>query len=183
VSTPPASSSSMSWTRWAANATPGWVGNDERDQTLNQLLVELDGILARQAIVVLAATNRADILDADLLRPGRFDRHISVSLPTRAGRLAILRVHMRHTPLDEGVSLERLARLTTGMSGANLVNEAALHAATWSGSPAPASRRRCHVSSWGRSVPSSSPKRSVASSPFTRRGTPWWPTTCRRPTV
>jgi hypothetical protein len=74
------------------------VGSDERDQTLNQLLVELDGFAARQAIVVLAATNRADILDAALLRPGRFDRHISVSLPTRAGRLAILRVHTRHTP-------------------------------------------------------------------------------------
>jgi cell division protease FtsH len=107
-------------------------GNDERDQTLNQLLVELDGFATRQAIVVLAATNRADILDAALLRPGRFDRHISVSLPDRAGREAILQVHTRHTPLDEEVSLERLARLTTGMSGAslaNLVNEAALRAA------------------------------------------------------
>jgi ATP-dependent metalloprotease FtsH len=108
------------------------VGSDERDQTLNQLLVELDGFSARQTIVVLAATNRADILDPALLRPGRFDRHISVSLPDRAGRLAILRVHTRHTPLDRDVSLERLARLTTGMSGAdlaNLVNEAALRAA------------------------------------------------------
>ncbi len=108
------------------------VGSDEREQTLNQLLVELDGFAARQTIVVLAATNRADILDPALLRPGRFDRHISVSLPDRAGRQAILRVHTRHTPLDEEVSLERLARLTTGMSGAslaNLVNEAALYAA------------------------------------------------------
>ncbi len=108
------------------------VGSDERDQTLNQLLVELDGFSALQTIVVLAATNRADILDPALLRPGRFDRHISVSLPDRAGRLAILRVHTRHTPLDEEVSLEHLARLTTGMSGAdlaNLVNEAALRAA------------------------------------------------------
>ena len=108
------------------------VGSDERDQTLNQLLVELDGFAARQTIVVLAATNRADILDPALLRPGRFDRHISVSLPDRAGRLAILQVHTRHTPLDRSVSLERLARLTTGMSGAdlaNLVNEAALRAA------------------------------------------------------
>lgn len=107
-------------------------GNDERDQTLNQLLVELDGFATRQTIVVLAATNRVDILDAALLRPGRFDRHISVSLPDRAGRLAILQVHTRHTPLHEEVSLERLARLTTGMSGAslaNLVNEAALRAA------------------------------------------------------
>lgn len=108
------------------------TGSDERDQTLNQLLVELDGFTDRQTIVVLAATNRADILDTALLRPGRFDRHISVSLPDCAGRLAILQVHTRHTPLDEEVSLERLAQLTTGMSGAdlaNLVNEAALRAA------------------------------------------------------
>jgi len=108
------------------------AGNDERDQTLNQLLVELDGFNARQSVVVLAATNRADILDKALLRPGRFDRHITVSLPDRAGRQAILGVHTRRTPLHEDVSLERLARLTTGMSGAdlaNLVNEAALCAA------------------------------------------------------
>jgi cell division protease FtsH len=104
----------------------------ERDQTLNQLLVELDGFAAWQSIVVLAATNRADILDPALLRPGRFDRHIHVSLPDRLGRQAILQVHTRHTPLHEEVSLERLARLTVGMSGAdlaNLVNEAALCAA------------------------------------------------------
>src|SRR5215472_86646 len=108
------------------------AGNDERDQTLNQLLVELDGFNTRRAVVVMAATNRADILDKALLRPGRFDRHISVSLPDRAGRQAILQVHTRRTPLHEEVSLERLARLTTGMSGAdlaNLVNEAALCAA------------------------------------------------------
>jgi cell division protease FtsH len=106
--------------------------NDERDQTLNQLLVELDGFDARKAVVVLAATNRVDILDKALLRPGRFDRHITVSLPDRAGREAILRVHTRKTPLHEEVCLERLARLTTGMTGAdlaNLVNEAALSAA------------------------------------------------------
>jgi ATP-dependent metalloprotease FtsH len=110
------------------------ASSDERDQTLNQLLVELDGFSARQTIVVLAATNRVDILDPALLRPGRFDRHITVSLPDRAGRQAILRVHTRHTPLHEEVSLERLARLTTGMSGAdlaNLVNEAALYAARY----------------------------------------------------
>jgi ATP-dependent metalloprotease FtsH len=108
------------------------TGNDERDQTLNQLLVELDGFDGRQAIVVLAATNRADILDKALLRPGRFDRHISISLPDRIGREAILKVHTRCTPLHKDVSLERLSRLTTGMSGAdlaNLVNEAALLAA------------------------------------------------------
>lgn len=108
------------------------TGNDERDQTLNQLLVELDGFDARNAVVVMAATNRVDILDKALLRPGRFDRHITVSLPDRVGREAILKVHTRRTPLHEEVSLERLARLSTGMSGAdlaNLVNEAALTAA------------------------------------------------------
>ena len=107
-------------------------GNDERDQTLNQLLVELDGFDGRKAVVVLAATNRVDILDKALLRPGRFDRTITVSLPDRVGREAILKVHTRRTPLHEEVSLERLSRLTTGMSGAdlaNLVNEAALCAA------------------------------------------------------
>lgn len=107
-------------------------GNDERDQTLNQLLVELDGFDERHAVVVLAATNRVDILDKALLRPGRFDRRITVSLPDRIGREAILKVHTRNTPLHEDVQLSRLARLTTGMSGAdlaNLVNEAALSAA------------------------------------------------------
>ena len=108
------------------------MGNEERDQTLNQLLVEMDGFHASQAVVVLAATNRVDILDKALLRPGRFDRHITVSLPDRVGRQAILQIHTAKTPLHEDVSLERLARLTTGMSGAdlaNLVNEAALCAA------------------------------------------------------
>lgn len=108
------------------------TGNDERDQTLNQLLVELDGFDARKAVVVLAATNRVDILDKALLRPGRFDRRITVSVPDRAGREAILKVHTRTTPLHTEVSLERLSRMTTGMSGAdlaNLVNEAALTAA------------------------------------------------------
>ena len=107
-------------------------GNDERDQTLNQLLVELDGFDDRKAVVVLAATNRVDILDKALLRPGRFDRHVTVSMPDRTGREAILKVHTRRTPLHEDVSLERLSRLTTGMSGAdlaNLINEAALCAA------------------------------------------------------
>ncbi len=107
-------------------------GSDERDQTLNQLLVELDGFDERQAVVVLAATNRVDILDKALLRPGRFDRHITVSPPDRFGREAILKVHTRTTPLHDDVSLEHLSRLTTGMTGAdlaNLVNEAALAAA------------------------------------------------------
>jgi cell division protease FtsH len=104
----------------------------ERDQTLNQLLVELDGFNSRNAVIVLAATNRVDILDSALLRPGRFDRQITVSLPDRRGRESILRVHTRQTPLHDSVQLDRLARLTTGMSGAdlaNLVNETALCAA------------------------------------------------------
>src|SRR5579885_3641466 len=108
------------------------AGNDERDQTLNQLLVELDGFDPRKAVVVMAATNRVDMLDKALLRPGRFDRRITVSLPDRIGREAILKVHTRRTPLHEEVDLVRLARMTTGMSGAdlaNLVNEAALSAA------------------------------------------------------
>ncbi len=108
------------------------AGNDERDQTLNQLLVELDGFDPRKAVVVMAATNRVDILDKALLRPGRFDRRITVSLPDRIGREAILKVHTRRTPLHEEVDLVRLARMTTGMSGADLanpVNEAALSAA------------------------------------------------------
>jgi ATP-dependent metalloprotease FtsH len=108
------------------------TGNDERDQTLNQLLVELDGFDARKAVVVIAATNRVDILDKALLRPGRFDRRITVSPPDRVGREAILKIHTRKTPLHEDVELERLARMTTGMTGAdlaNLVNEAALSAA------------------------------------------------------
>jgi cell division protease FtsH len=108
------------------------TASDEREQTLNQLLVELDGFDPRQAVVVLAATNRLDILDKALLRPGRFDRQVMVPLPDRVGREAILKVHTQRTPLHEEVSLTRLARMTTGMSGAdlaNLVNEAALYAA------------------------------------------------------
>jgi ATP-dependent metalloprotease FtsH len=108
------------------------TSSDERDQTLNQLLIELDGFDTRQTVVVLAATNRADILDTALLRPGRFDRQVVVSPPDRAGREAILKVHTREVPLDEEVNLARLARMTPGMTGAdlaNLVNEAALTAA------------------------------------------------------
>jgi cell division protease FtsH len=108
------------------------VDSGERDQTLNQLLIELDGFQSRSGIVLLAATNRADMLDPALLRPGRFDRQIPITLPDVRGREAILRVHTRHTPLDARVRLDHLARMTAGMSGAelaNLVNEAALCAA------------------------------------------------------
>lgn len=107
-------------------------GNDEREQTLNQLLVEMDGFDSRQAVIVLAATNRADVLDPALLRPGRFDRRVTVQAPDRAGRAAILRVHTRGVPLAPGLDLNEVASETPGLVGAdlrNLVNEAALLAA------------------------------------------------------
>ncbi|HEV7216417.1 MAG TPA: ATP-dependent zinc metalloprotease FtsH [Chloroflexota bacterium] len=107
-------------------------GNDEREQTLNQLLVEMDGFDGRQAVIVLAATNRADVLDPALLRPGRFDRRVVVQPPDRAGRAAILRVHTRGVPLSMNVSLDDIASETPGLVGAdlrNLINEAALLAA------------------------------------------------------
>lgn len=107
-------------------------GHDEREQTLNQILSEMDGFQQTEAVIVVAATNRPDVLDPALLRPGRFDRHVTVDRPTRAGRLAILKVHCRKVPLAENVDLERVAAGTIGFSGAelkNLVNEAALNAA------------------------------------------------------
>ena len=107
-------------------------GHDEREQTLNQLLVEMDGFSVNENIVVMAATNRPDILDPALLRPGRFDRQITVSLPDIKGREEILKVHVRKKPLAEDVDLSKLARSTAGFSGAdleNLTNEAALLAA------------------------------------------------------
>ncbi len=106
-------------------------GNDEREQTLNQLLVEMDGFDQREAVVVLAASNRADVLDPALLRPGRFDRRVVVDRPDRRGRAAILKVHTRGVPVDPDVDLDIIARSTPGLVGAdlaNLVNEAALHA-------------------------------------------------------
>jgi cell division protease FtsH len=107
-------------------------GNDEQEQTLNQILTEMDGFDPRVGVIVLAATNRADVLDAALLRPGRFDRRITVPFPDRRGRLEILRIHTRHIPLGPDVDLEVIASLTAGMVGAdlrNLANEAALAAA------------------------------------------------------
>jgi cell division protease FtsH len=104
-------------------------GNDEREQTLNQLLTEMDGFEDNSGVILLAATNRADVLDMALLRPGRFDRQIQVELPDRRGREAILGVHARTRPLGEDVSLALWARRTPGFSGAdlaNLVNEAAI---------------------------------------------------------
>ncbi|PHQ99331.1 MAG: cell division protein FtsH [Marinosulfonomonas sp.] len=107
-------------------------GNDEREQTLNQLLVEMDGFDANEGVIILAATNRSDVLDPALLRPGRFDRQIQVPLPDIKGRDKILQVHARKTPLGPDVDLRIIARGTPGFSGAdlaNLVNEAALMAA------------------------------------------------------
>lgn len=107
-------------------------GNDEREQTLNQLLVEMDGFEGSEGVIVIAATNRPDVLDRALLRPGRFDRQVHVSLPDIRGREQILKVHMRKVPLDSAVDASVIARGTPGFSGAdlaNLVNEAALFAA------------------------------------------------------
>lgn len=107
-------------------------GHDEREQTLNQLLVEMDGFEGNDGVIIIAATNRADVLDKALLRPGRFDRQVYVGLPDIRGREQILKVHMRKVPLDERISASVIARGTPGFSGAelaNLVNEAALMAA------------------------------------------------------
>jgi len=104
-------------------------GNDEREQTLNQLLTEMDGFKENKGVIVVGATNRSDILDSALLRPGRFDRQITVGLPDRLGRIGILKVHARNKPFDNDVSLVQLANRTPGFSGAdlaNLLNESAI---------------------------------------------------------
>jgi cell division protease FtsH len=107
------------------------MGNDEREQTLNQLLAEMDGFAQNEGVLVIAATNRRDVLDKALLRPGRFDRIINVPLPDRESRKSILDVHLRNKQLEDGISLELLSDLTAGFSGAqlqNLANEAAINA-------------------------------------------------------
>ncbi|RLS39059.1 MAG: ATP-dependent metallopeptidase FtsH/Yme1/Tma family protein [Planctomycetota bacterium] len=107
-------------------------GHDEREQTLNQILSEMDGFAPTESVIVIAATNRPDVLDPALLRPGRFDRHVTVERPTRKGRVGVLKVHSRKVPLADDVNLEEIAAGTIGFSGAdlkNLVNEAALLAA------------------------------------------------------
>lgn len=107
-------------------------GHDEREQTLNQILVEMDGFEKDQNVIVLAATNRADVLDPALLRPGRFDRRVRITLPERPDRLAILKVHFKNKPTDDDIDLDALAAKTAGMSGAdlaNIANEAAIRAA------------------------------------------------------
>ena len=107
-------------------------GHDEREQTLNQLLVEMDGFGPNEGVIVMAATNRPDILDPALLRPGRFDRRVTVMRPDIKGREEILKVHARGKPLDESIDLKEIAKMTPGFTGAdlaNLLNEAALLAA------------------------------------------------------
>ncbi len=107
-------------------------GNDEREQTLNQLLVEMDGFEANEGIIVLAATNRSDVLDPALMRPGRFDRQIYVNIPDIKGREGILKIHARNKPIDESVDFNTLAKITVGFTGAdieNMLNEAAILAA------------------------------------------------------
>jgi len=107
-------------------------GHDEREQTLNQMLVEMDGFNTKDGVIILAATNRPDVLDPALLRPGRFDRQVEIDMPDQEERAAILKIHSSKVPLSSKVDLSRVARATPGTSGAdlaNLVNEAALHAA------------------------------------------------------
>jgi cell division protease FtsH len=107
----------------------GMGGHDEREQTLNQILTEMDGFSGSEGVIVIAATNRADVLDPALTRPGRFDRVVMVSPPDRGGREAILEIHTREIPLADDVNLAQVARTTPGMTGAeraNLANEAAL---------------------------------------------------------
>ncbi|MFI6994761.1 ATP-dependent zinc metalloprotease FtsH [Nonomuraea wenchangensis] len=116
----------------ARGGAGGIGGHDEREQTLNQILTEMDGFSGAEGVIVIGATNRPEILDPALLRPGRFDRTVQVGLPDAAGRTAILGVHTRGVPLDAEVSLDQLAKTTPGMTGAdlaNLVNESALLAA------------------------------------------------------
>ncbi len=154
-------------------------GHDEREQTLNQLLVEMDGFDSKSGIIMLAATNRPDILDPALLRPGRFDRQIVVDRPDLPGREKILKVHTRGKPLGPDVDVGTLARGTPGFTGAdlaNLVNEAALLAARHDKDQIDMIRdwRRPSTGSLPvpRGRPASSPRRRRRSPPSTRPGTP-----------
>ncbi len=149
-----ASSSSTSWTRWAAPAAPRPMGGqDEKEQTLNQLLAEMDGFDRSVAIVILAATNRPEILDPALLRAGRFDRQVLVDRPDKKGRVDILRIHLQQVEAGAGdVKLEDIAALTPGFTGAdlaNLGNEAAV-LATRRGAR-PRSRWRISPARWNAS--------------------------------
>ena len=160
-------------------------GNDEREQTLNQLLVEMDGFEANEGVILIAATNRPDVLDPALLRPGRFDRQIVVSNPDMSGREQILKVHMRNVPLAPDIDAKIIARGTPGFSGAdlaNLVNEAALSGgAAQQAHGDPGRIRRCQgQGDDGRRAPLAGDERGrdAATPPITRRATPSWPCTC-----
>ena len=163
-------------------------GNDEREQTLNQLLVEMDGFEANEGIILIAATNRPDVLDPALLRPGRFDRQVVVPQPRRRGREKILRVHMRNVPLAADVDVRTLARGTPGFSGAdlaNLVNEAALLAARRNKRMVIDARLRARQGQGhdGRraQVHGHERRRKSATPPTTRAATPWSPLTVPAP--
>ena len=122
----------MSWTPWARLVAERGGRPDEREQTLNALLVEMDGVNSNSGVIVMAATNRPETLDPALLRPGRFDRHVLVDRPDVRGREEILDVHIQKIRVDSSVDLKEIARITSGFVGAdlaNLVNEAALLAA------------------------------------------------------
>ena len=163
-------------------------GHDEREQTLNQMLVELDGFDTKGGVIVIAATNRPDILDPALLRPGRFDRQIVVAQPDLAGRKGILKVHARGKPIAPDADLDIIARRTPGFTGAdlaNVINEGALLTARPTASRSPWTRsRRPSTGSWpARSARACCcPRRSARSSPTTRAATPWSATRCRTPT-
>jgi len=163
-------------------------GHDEREQTLNQLLVEMDGFGSHDGIIVMAATNRPDILDPALLRPGRFDRQVIVNYPDMKGREEILKVHARNKPMEDAVDFHKVAQSTVGFTGAdlaNLLNEAALLAAK---------RNKSLIGmddieeafikrfSARRKNPRFAPKRKTSSLLITRRDTRWYPTIARIPT-
>ncbi len=158
-------------------------GHDEREQTLNQILSEMDGFQQTEAVIVLAATNRPDVLDPALLRPGRFDRHVTIDRPTREGRAAILKVHCRKVPLSNDVELDTIASGTIGFSGAdlkNLVNEAALIAARVSKNAVEMEdfeHARDKIL-WARCARTSSTIRKRRSPLTTSRGTLSWPGSC-----
>jgi cell division protease FtsH len=163
-------------------------GHDEREQTLNQLLVEMDGFDARTGVILIAATNRPDILDPALLRPGRFDRQIVVDQPDLEGRKAILDVHAKGKPLGPDVRLDVLARRTPGFTGAdlaNLMNEAALLTARRNGSDITMAAMESaidRVLAVPSARPGSCPTARSAPSPTTRVATRWWATCSRAPT-
>jgi ATP-dependent metalloprotease FtsH len=162
-------------------------GHDEREQTLNQILVEMDGFSNETNVIVIAATNRPDVLDPALLRPGRFDRKVIVDLPDIKGREEILKIHARGKPIAANVSFSDLARLTAGFSGADLENMISPRGGIRRRLGAASCRKRLIASSWGLSArAASSARRTRKSSPTTRPGTlssaiTWYtPILCRR---